>query len=700
MSELGPSSFERPPRSMDSPGKNADTPFGNHELFGGISEDPAQHDLYDRFGPDYDEGDISYDGLPDYSTDTVYAGLGTEHLDSTSEGVRHSINQIEGIETVIKGNTGLGGQELTDATSEFLAESAIDAVEKHSSDEEEVVGTVLIDGALQATDQRPKASTNPIIGLKKNGLDEQVINGVEKLHKEGATLPDGEPAAEVVAKVVDDYDGKSTAEKPNISEELDLAIQYYTLGASKEDVEKAGIDPSMVTEHLKSLPKEEADFLKEMRQLRKSKNEQEASTPETLKLSIEKINIDTAMQYYVNGASREEFQRAGIDPEVLAKYIRSLPLEVQDHNKSERKKALFTKEAKTKLQESNPELFEGRVGKELESVLHEAGYDTYAVGFNQHDAITDWSEAIEYLKETGGVELGIYNPDERFLLHDKEHPMDDYPMGYYSAQVGRFVYAFPVENTAEDAPRNAVALNRGIPKDTFIDNAEGEQVANARYCVGFIDGDQIFHPYEGFMAKDETTSPYERLTPEQLAKVRDNIADSIVQGIRKYDLAEVTRASANLAAIQREIESRSPETQPVHKRGEVDGAVTYITEPDQTVVQKIVGELRKIDGAPDIARKLYGGVDVPSPNESNPEVGLQSMEMQSLLANISREIRNVTGSEFSESTNPYAAMKNEELTTVVDRLKQTIQERTAQGLDTTDFKNRLKLVGQVINGRK
>jgi hypothetical protein len=171
-----------------------------------------------------------------------------------------------------------------------------------------------------------------------------------------------------------------------------------------------------------------------------------------------------------------------------------------------------------------------------------------------------------------------------------------------------------------------------------------------------------------------------------------------VEGIRKYDPAEVTRAATNLAAIQREIQGRSPE-QAAHQRGEVDGAVTYITEPDAGVIQKIVSELQKIDGAPDIARKLYGGLEIPAPSEENQEARLQAMELQSLLAGVSREIRNVTGSEFSESTNPYASMKNEELATTVDRLKQTIQDLTAQGADTTDYRNRLAQIGEVIRNR-
>jgi SAM-dependent methyltransferase len=228
-------------------------------------------------------------------------------------------------------------------------------------------------------------------------------------------------------------------------------------------------------------------------------------------------------------------------------------------------------------------------------------------------------------------------------------------------------------------------------------NANGEMEVTTSQ-IKFEAGGRFTEPAETATAK-EVTNPYERLTPEQLTAVRDNIADSIVQGIRKYDPAEVTRASANLAAIQRELEARSPEAQPAHQRGEVAGEVTYVTEPDPAVIQKIVTELQKIDGAPDIARKLYGGLEIPPPNEQDKEARLQAMEMQGLLAGVSREIRTVTGSEFSESTNPYASMKNEELATTVDRLKQTIQELTAQGADTTDYRNRLAQAGAVIRGR-
>lgn len=227
--------------------------------------------------------------------------------------------------------------------------------------------------------------------------------------------------------------------------------------------------------------------------------EQSDSDPERTNNSLE-----TAMHYYVQGSSKEDVQKyTGIDPSLISKYIKELPDEQREYYQGMRKEALFAKEAKQKLQDTHPELFEGRVAPEFEAILKEAGYDSYAVGFNQHDAIADWEEATQYMEENGGVEMVGYGPNQRFLIHDSESPSENYPMGYYSARVGRFVYAFPVENGADSAPRVAASVAEGIPGDTFIPNAEGEEVANIKYCVGFIDGDQVFNLNEKFMSKVE-----------------------------------------------------------------------------------------------------------------------------------------------------------------------------------------------------
>ncbi len=733
MSELGPSSFERPPRSMDSPGRNADIPFNNQELFGGISEDPEKRDSYDRFGLGYDEGDVNYDDLPDYSKpDIDYPEIDTEAFGTTSEKVQDTIGKIEETESIIEDNTGLDGQELSDATSEFLVDSAIDAVEKHSSDEEELVGTVLIDGALQATDQRPKASVNPIIELKKNNLDEQVISGVEKLHEEGATLPDGEPVAEVVAKVVDKYDGESS-DKSSISDELDLAIQYYTRGASKEDVKKAGIDPSIVTKHLKSLPKEEADYLKETRhrslgedetvgaqvpaETKNQENWRDSVDPKVLALATNPDSItdpvarrevlDKAVRisggeriilqdnegsprwgeelselgqvFAFNGNIRGNYDSAPEDPEELRAQRLDIHLASRALRGSVTHVIVETEDGQqlmirrtNETNSANDQLFDvastARAGTDSER----RSLDSSVL----KDVVAVVGEPLVLgIDPQTGKHIKTRSPITKITTLDmRKDPVDPSHPRLSKPELRR-------DTVGEFGEAMRAARNHSVDK-VAVDEVES--------LTAELPSDKI-----------ESTNPYESLAPEQLAKVRDNIADSIVQGIRKYDLAEVTRASANLAAIQREIETRSPDTQPAHKRGEVDGAVTYITEPDKAVVQKIVGELQKIDGASDIARAMYGGLEAPQQDESDPEAVLQAAEMSSLLANISREIRSTTGSDLAESTNnPYASMKNEELTTTVDRLKQTIQEHTAQGLDTTDFRNRLALVGRIIQSRQ
>jgi hypothetical protein len=823
--------------------------------------------------------------------------------------VQDAITKIEATQASIAEHTGATGQELTDSTDKFLVDHAEHAVGSDIPDKADIVETALVEGALEATGERPVATENPIITLEKDGYDQQVTEGVKKLHEEGATLPDGESAAEVVvatleaqeahqeqsaapfnteslkgrtesigevveharqsgAKVAEipvwgaesvpvnagevgviateglngchttilagkneqgesvvamthfppelgsqryveavhehkdtfeqqgvaldtiftfvdktrfpketemlttefpeatfhsaEYDSRDPNEKgqdygkcvavldnsgeqavltiltdrgdeqiaigsgesrADISEQLDNAIQYYVNGASKEDIlEHTGLDPSALTKHIRGLPTEEADYLKDMR--RKSLDSspghsQEASTPETSQLS--RTELETAFLYGVQ-------EDSSMTQEQLDAWYKTLPGDEQKRLAEGKQEisqyAEHVKQAEItvehNLETTAPELLEGRLPKELADRIG----SEYAIGLRQLGSY-EAEDAQEELDDDGGVDVSNLGLVQSFNVIKKND--DDLTTkgivikGYYGAHAGgKFVIAVPMAEGITDPTQaydSIPDMQRGLESS---DNSDFSAV-NPKYVAGFIDGEGIFHPNENFMQSsepkltnkppsaqpqaevakpEEATNHYERLTAEQLAKVRDNIADSIVQGIRKYDLDEVARASANLAAIQREIEARSPEAQPAHQRGEVDGATTYITEPDRAVIQKIVVELQKIDGASDIARAMYGGLETPQPNASDIETRLQAMEMQSLLANISREIRYITGSEFGSSTNPYASIKNEELAKTVDQLKQTIQERTTQGLDTADFKSRLALVGQVIQSRQ
>lgn len=157
-----------------------------------------------------------------------------------------------------------------------------------------------------------------------------------------------------------------------------------------------------------------------------------------------------------------------------------------------------------KIEAAVPELLEGRVPKALEERVFAAGFTEYAVGFNQSDGITDIEEATELLEEDGGIELQIYNLDQRFLLHDKEDPIFMYPLGYYGPRIGRFVYAIPTNIDSGEKPRNVAAqaneaFTDNVPGDLFVESEDGETVVNSKYCAGFIDAEQNFHPNAEFM---------------------------------------------------------------------------------------------------------------------------------------------------------------------------------------------------------
>jgi len=201
-------------------------------------------------------------------------------------------------------------------------------------------------------------------------------------------------------------------------------------------------------------------------------------------------------------------------------------------------------------------------------------------------------------------------------------------------------------------------------------------------------------------AEVTVVNPYERLTDEQLIQVRDNIADSVIQGIRRYDTPEVTRASINLAAIRREFEARFPELKPAHQRGEVDGDITYVTAPDPEIVQKITREVMAIDGTRTIVAGMKNNLPLPQPNWTDRETKLQALETFCLLTEVQREIRRVDPSEFNTSVNPYSSYKNEELTRLVARFKDAIQSQADKGFDTQQFRDSLTLIGKVVKSRQ
>ena len=186
--------------------------------------------------------------------------------------VQDAIADIESTEATIAEYTGAEGQELTDQTAEYLVDHAERASDKEAVDKVDIVDTALVEGALEVTGDRPEATENPIVSLEEDGYDDQVVEGVNKLNEKDATLPGGESVAEVVALTVEEHERhKNPALKSEISEEFDTALQYYFNGASKGYIkENTKIDPNEITAHIRSLPKEERDFILEMRRSRKN----------------------------------------------------------------------------------------------------------------------------------------------------------------------------------------------------------------------------------------------------------------------------------------------------------------------------------------------------------------------------------------------------------------------------------------------
>lgn len=193
-------------------------------------------------------------------------------------------------------------------------------------------------------------------------------------------------------------------------------------------------------------------------------------------------------------------------------------------------------------------------------------------------------------------------------------------------------------------------------------------------------------------------NPYRRFEVEELTVIRSNIIDSISEGVRRYDSLEVARATKNLMDIQRELETREGGApKPAHKRGDKDGAVTYITNVTEDVTSELRNRLLQIDGGLDIAMGIKNTIPEKT---SDGELDFDNIELITLMTEVGRLNRKITNSEFFVKKNPFAALTNDALKALVDNFKRTIGELRAQGKDPTDYIEKLMLVGKVIKGRE
>lgn len=551
MSELRPSSSPELPHSFDVPGRIADTSYTNQERGVQSMNDPMQDeslmapDSLGRLRPvpapasvralHYDTGrrtdprppaqasfvdtgrrspvrpptseldSYSYQQVQSYveEQDDLFndPALDREELAAATQEVLRSIHEIEAAETAIASFTGEEGQVLTDTVDSYLIDHAEKVVAEGSTEafEEDAVETALIEGALEATRQRQPATENPIFKLEDDGYDEAVTDGIEKLHKKGAILPDGESAAEVVALTVDAYEQKK--QEP-VSDQLDTAIQYYSHGATKEQVHEAtGLDPKILTDHIKNLPDEEREVLQDMRRLRK---EAASDRPKHTSSTETEVTNDMLEYAYVEGIPRD----SNVTEEALEKWYNALPEDQREWLSSSRevyrmaaeldKKAMETVEAN--LTNTAPELLEGRLPKDLADRIG----DEYAIGLRQRSTY-GLEEAEEVLTEFGGVDVANLDLVQSFnvlkLGDDDWTVRGTVIKGYYGSRAGgKFVIAIPL-SVGDGNPTETYNLIPDMLR-TSLENPEHDAV-NPKYMAGYIDGDGVFFRNENFMRSDE-----------------------------------------------------------------------------------------------------------------------------------------------------------------------------------------------------
>jgi hypothetical protein len=360
--------------------------------------------------------------------------LDAEHVEKTSYEVRRAIHEIEATQTVIAEKTGLHDQELTDTVDRFLVENAEHAVSGDGPNGSDLIEVALLEGALEMTGERPQAIENPILKLENDGYDQQVTEGVQRLQEESAMLPEGESAAEVVASTL--ISKEARGEQPAISDELDTAIQYYVLGASKKYVqEHSDIDPKVLTEYIKDLPADKREFLKEMRR----KSLDAAQTEDTV-----------------------------------------------EHN----------------LELTAPELLEGRLPNELADRIG----SEYVIGLRQLES-EDVGEAQEQLDDDGGVNvsnLGLVQSFNVLKPNDYSWTIKGTVIsGYYGATGGgKFVIAVPMAEGI-NSPSEAYDTLPDMQQELLSSSNPDHRAVNPKYVAGFIDAEGVFHANKNFMRSDQ-----------------------------------------------------------------------------------------------------------------------------------------------------------------------------------------------------
>ena len=215
---------------------------------------------------------------------------------------------------------------------------------------------------------------------------------------------------------------------------------------------------------------------------------------------------DTIVQLYMQGVEIPEGEDwDGITGADIRTWRESLTdAEGEDFDRSrdwEARKTDVANKIKAELEQSAPELLSGRLPADLEALVG----GSYQLGVNQ-SGVDTLEDAQAVLQKFNGVDMGMYNLDQRFLIADKNTP--DYAAeavtyGYYgrregSPAMGKFVAVIPGENYHQDLPSDFWVSNGNTDGNIY----KGSEAANAKYIAGFIDDQGKFHRNNNFMRSE------------------------------------------------------------------------------------------------------------------------------------------------------------------------------------------------------
>ncbi len=141
-------------------------------------------------------------------------------ISSSGEGAEKPVNKFEQLSAKVESwkekiaeYLGLSGKELTKAADEALVASAQETIaaadedgvrtEQEIANIQEVVETVVVQGAMEEAGLEESSGGNPILELDHAKTSDDLVAAIGDLHAEGVTLPDGQEVAELAVGAIE-----------------------------------------------------------------------------------------------------------------------------------------------------------------------------------------------------------------------------------------------------------------------------------------------------------------------------------------------------------------------------------------------------------------------------------------------------------------------------------------------------------------